>query len=109
MSEQKTNEPKRERELIDRLELYEKARRIIGTKASYKTYAMLGMIRDAPTVDVCNNTARPPQTIGEIVQEVTEAFCSGYCKWPEAYGENLDGYEIMIDEKCETCPLNRLS
>ena len=112
MNEQKkTNEPKPKRELIDRRELIEKARRIIGTKASYKAWAMLGAILDAPAIDIHErtNNKQNPITVSEIMEEVTEAICNHYCKWPEKYAHESIDYEIMLEEKCDDCPLNRLS
>lgn len=38
--------------------------------------------------------------------EAKGQICDDYCKYPDEYG--LAGFDDMIAEKCEDCPLGRL-
>lgn len=40
------------------------------------------------------------------VDEVKEAICDHYCKWPVLYSDR--GETAMVEEQCEHCPLDRL-
>ena len=46
------------------------------------------------------------------LQEIKEAICDNYCKFPERYAAEYDdpdeANEIMLCEECEYCPLNNL-
>lgn len=44
----------------------------------------------------------------EIMEAVVTDICDNYCKWPDYYqsGENDDNWQMMIDGKCNDCPLN---
>lgn len=46
------------------------------------------------------------KTVTEIIVEVIEEMCDGYCKFPQAY--TPDEWEKVIEEVCAGCPLNRL-
>ena len=62
------------------------------------------LIDQAPTLSADAEPAKP-QTIAQIVEEVSEEICDHYCKWPEQYGDDESG---LLNEKCDGCPLNRL-
>ena len=55
-------------------------------------------------------------TITDVMQKeidkVIEETCDQCCKWPEIYRswfEDPDiAHEVMLDEKCINCPLNRI-
>ncbi len=51
-------------------------------------------------------------TIAEQMTEIVETMCDKYCKYPERYLaviENPDeAQEVMIEEVCKDCPLNKL-
>lgn len=47
------------------------------------------------------------KTVGDILCEVVEQICDGYCKYPAEYNANGDD-DRLYDEKCINCPLNRL-
>lgn len=40
------------------------------------------------------------------VDEVKEAICDHYCKWPVLYADR--GETALVEEQCEHCPLERL-
>lgn len=44
------------------------------------------------------------ENIVKQLLDITEDICSNYCKYPEQYGEQ----EKLWEEKCNSCPLNRL-
>lgn len=46
------------------------------------------------------------QSITEIIEEVKEAICSRYCKYPEKY--TAEEWEDLFTEICKDCPLDRL-
>lgn len=49
------------------------------------------------------------KTIPTILQEVVDAMCHDYCKWPELWVEEArDGQELSESDICANCPLNRL-
>ena len=45
-------------------------------------------------------------TVSDIIKDVKVWICDDYCKYPDEYG--LAGFDDMIAEKCEDCPLGRL-
>lgn len=46
------------------------------------------------------------KTISGIIEDVSKRVCDDYCKYPGEYGPA--GFDDMIAEKCEDCPLGRL-
>lgn len=52
-------------------------------------------------------------SITETLEKVSEAICNNYCKYPEIYEHRYffnkdEGFEAMIKEQCENCPLTDL-
>ena len=51
-------------------------------------------------------------TVTEQIQQTVETMCDKFCKYPERYLaviENQDeAQEVMIEEVCKDCPLNKL-
>ena len=48
------------------------------------------------------------KTISQMFEEIREAMCDKYCKYPEKYNcDDEDEYNAMMSF-CENCPLNRL-
>lgn len=41
-----------------------------------------------------------------MIENVCEEICNFYCKYPEQYG--ADEHEDLLEEKCNSCPLERL-
>lgn len=52
------------------------------------------------------------KTVTQIIEEVKNEMCDNYCKWLEDYLSKCedpdDAHELMLIEKCGTCPLERL-
>lgn len=52
------------------------------------------------------------KSIPEMLQEIAETMCDGYCKWPNEYLSRFkdpeDANEVMLEEKCGSCPMGRL-
>ena len=52
------------------------------------------------------------KTISEQFEEIKKEMCDKYCKWPERYLAEIEcpdeAQEVMIEEKCKDCPLNKL-
>ena len=50
--------------------------------------------------------------ITDELLEIAEEMCDNYCKDPEQYlAQHKDpdkAYDVLIEEKCENCPLFRL-
>jgi hypothetical protein len=54
---------------------------------------------------------KPNYTYGNIISEIEKIkaeICDKYCRFPEEYRGLENGYDRLIDEKCEHCPLRRL-
>ena len=51
-------------------------------------------------------------TVTEQIQQTVETMCDKYCKIPgeylEKYKDPDEAQEVMIEEKCKDCPLNKL-
>lgn len=45
------------------------------------------------------------KTVSDILCEIAEQICDGYCKYPAEYNNDDDR---PYDEKCINCPLTRL-
>lgn len=43
----------------------------------------------------------------DVLEEVREQICDGYCKWPVFYGA-MDLHDELLDGPCKHCPLDRL-
>lgn len=41
-----------------------------------------------------------------VIEDVKQRICDDYCRYPDEYG--MAGFDDMIAEKCEDCPLGRL-
>lgn len=44
----------------------------------------------------------------KIIEEVTEAICNKYCKYPDIWDAEKEGCELCDSEICANCPLSRL-
>ena len=42
------------------------------------------------------------------IQDVADEFCTNYCKYPDIWDEEKEGYELSESDHCQNCPLNRL-
>lgn len=49
------------------------------------------------------------KTVKEIIEEVAEAICLNYCKYPGTWDEEVEGIELSESDICQNCPLNRLN
>lgn len=47
------------------------------------------------------------EPVTKIIDDVKVEICDHYCKYTAQY-PTQDRYDKMLDEQCETCPLNRL-
>ena len=50
-------------------------------------------------------------TITEILDEISTAFCDSFCKWPERYTDEngVENETKLWDEHCnKDCPLKRI-
>ena len=45
-------------------------------------------------------------TVSDIIEDVKQHIYDDYYKYPDEYG--LAGFDDMIAERCEDCPLGRL-
>lgn len=49
------------------------------------------------------------KTVTEIFEEVKDAICNDYCRYPMEYdADENDGLELCDSDICRNCPLNRL-
>lgn len=51
------------------------------------------------------------KTVSKILEDVIEAICNEYCKFPEEYSSKYkdeEAEEKLYSERCDNCPLNRL-
>ena len=49
------------------------------------------------------------KTVKEIIEEVAEAICLNYCKYPGIWDEEAEGMELSQSPTCQNRPLNRLN
>ena len=49
------------------------------------------------------------KTITEQLQEIAEDFCNNYCRHPDTWDEEAEGYELSESEICASCPIGRLT
>ena len=49
------------------------------------------------------------QTISSLLEEIKEAMCNDYCRYPREWDKEAEGMELAESAICEDCPLNRLS
>lgn len=52
------------------------------------------------------------KSIPAMLEEIANIMCEDYCKWPEhylsQYKDPEEASEVMIAEKCDTCPMCRM-
>ena len=52
------------------------------------------------------------KNVVELLESVCDKICDKYCKFPEVYCSQYKdedkAYEVMLEEKCVCCPLNKL-
>lgn len=55
----------------------------------------------------------PTMNISEQLEEIKSDICDKYCKYPEIYGIDDEACQYVLDkmyrERCDKCPLNKLS
>ena len=49
------------------------------------------------------------KTITAQLQEIAEAICNDYCRYPREWDEDAEGVELCASEVCAACPLNKLT
>lgn len=47
-------------------------------------------------------------TVANIMEQIVEAICANYCKFPLMWDEEAEGVELCESDICKNCPLNRL-
>lgn len=57
-------------------------------------------------IDRAKKSKHEGMTLSGIIEDVARRICDDYCKYPGEYGPA--GFDDMIAEKCEDCPLGRL-
>ena len=54
----------------------------------------------------------PKITLVEIIEDTVNDICNNYCKYPAIYNQRFDdedvALDVMIQERCDGCPLNDL-
>ncbi len=45
------------------------------------------------------------KSITKIIEETAEEMCNNYCKWPEQWDEEKEGFELCESDICKFCPL----
>lgn len=49
------------------------------------------------------------KTIVQQMQDIVTEMCNHYCKWPEQWDEEKEGFELAESDICLKCPLNKLT
>ncbi len=47
-------------------------------------------------------------TVREQIEKIADDFCNNYCKWPDLWNEEEEGYGLADSEHCANCPIERL-
>ncbi len=47
-------------------------------------------------------------TVREQIEKISDDFCNNYCKWPDLFDEEAEGYELADSEHCANCPIGKL-
>lgn len=48
------------------------------------------------------------KTVREQIEEVVQDMCNHFCKYPDTWDPEVEGYDLAESEHCQNCPLNRL-
>ena len=48
------------------------------------------------------------QTISSLLEEIKEAMCDDYCRYPREWNREAEGMELDESDICSTCPLRCL-
>jgi hypothetical protein len=48
------------------------------------------------------------ETIERTIEEVKNGICNDYCRHPNEWDAEKEGYELYESDICDRCPLNRL-
>lgn len=52
-------------------------------------------------------------TISEQLEDIKSKFCEDYCRfrteYESQYKDPMEAYYVMLREKCENCPMARLT
>lgn len=48
------------------------------------------------------------KTISQLLEEVANEICDHYCKYPMLYTSDNESVELLVEEHCAECPLNRI-
>ena len=44
----------------------------------------------------------------EQLAQIAEDFCNNYCKYPDIWDEEKEGYELSESDICANCPISKL-
>lgn len=44
----------------------------------------------------------------EQLEQIAEDFCNNYCKYPDIWDEEKEGYELCESDICANCPISKL-
>lgn len=51
-------------------------------------------------------------TVTELLDEIVQAFCVGYCKYPDICesekNDPEEAEELLYEKYCENCPMNKI-
>ena len=47
------------------------------------------------------------ETVTQIFEEIKNAMCNDYCRYPREWDEEKEGCELIDSDVCSACPLNR--
>lgn len=48
------------------------------------------------------------ETVTQIFEEIKNAMCNDFCRYPREWNEEEQGQELCENEVCAACPLNKL-
>ena len=48
------------------------------------------------------------KTVTDIIDDVKNAMCNDYCRYPKEWDEEKEGIELYLSDICENCPINKL-
>ena len=83
-----------------------------GDEATMIEIVKIASVLDKPVSKVFPEMNFPKVTLVKLIEDTVSEMCRDYCKYPDIYRQRYDDedvtFDVMIQERCDGCPLNDL-